>query len=337
MKELRGDDLMTALRAARPVDDATIAAVTDRHALSALREGITMTDRTTSERATAPRRGRRLGRRGVAAGALGVALIGGGAAYAAYQQWYVGGGGDGLTCMTRWKDPNGTTDRLDSTGGPPLTGDPVADCQRYQHLSGRPQIADPVAFTRNGYVYVVPRAEVPADGVPVARTESDTAKVMRLDAALEDWVDGGNSRCFTKDTAVPYMRSQIARIGLDGWTTKVMPDNRPYEDGPCGFFDTDPATRSALFFPDRFTDPNVRRSEQAIAGSVYDVRDALRAGITSRCVSAKQAEAVVQRALGSEHHWPTTVVPTKDSCATVDMVVGGSTQIWIYGPEVAKP
>jgi hypothetical protein len=331
MNDLRGDELMTALKAARPIDDATIATVTDRHALSALREGITMTDRTTPATTKAPRRGRRLGRRGLIAAALGVALVGGGAAYAAYQQWDVGGGGDGLTCMTTWQDPNGTTEQLDSTGGPPLTGDPVADCQRYQQLSGRPEIADPVAFTRGGYIYVVPRGQVPADGRPLVASAADTAAAMRLDAALGDWVDGGSSRCFTRETAVPYMQSEIARLGLDGWTTKVMPDNRPYEEGPCGFFDTDPVSKTAMFLPDRTTDPNSRRPDRDVAGFVYDVRDALRSGITDRCVSAKEAEAVVTKALGSQHHWPTTVVRTDAKCASVDLVVGGSMQVWIYG------
>jgi hypothetical protein len=331
-------DPLDALRAARRVSDAEIAGSVDRQALRALREGITMIDRDQPATLEAPRRGRRLGRRGVSAGALALVLVGGGAAFAAYQQWYVGGGGaDGLTCMTTWQDPSDSDEPLDSTGGPALTGDPVADCQRYQQLSGRPEINDPVAFTRNGYVYVAPRDQVPSDGTPLTAATADTAAAMRLDAALQDWVDGGNSRCFTSTTAVPYMKAEIARLGLAGWSTKVMPDNRPYQEGPCGSFYTDPVSRTAMFLPDRGPDPNVRRPDPGISGFVYDVRDALRTGITTHCVSTKQAQDVVAKALGAEHHWPTTVVRTNSPCASVDLVVGGSVQVWIYGPEVARP
>jgi hypothetical protein len=330
-------DPLDALRAARRVSDADIAGIVDRQALSALREGITMIDQGQPATGEARRRGRRLGRRGVSAGALALVLVGGGAAFAAYHQWYVGGAADGLTCMTTWQDPSDSDEPLDSTGGPALTGDPVADCQRYQKLSGRPEINDPVAFTRNGYVYVAPRDQVPSDGTPLTPGPADTAAAMRLDAALQDWVDGGNSRCFTTKTAVPYMKAEIAQLGLKGWSTKVMPDNRPYQDGPCGGFATDPASRTAMFLPDRGPDPNVRLSDGNVSGFVYDVRDALRTGITTRCISTQQAQDVVAKALGAQHHWPTTVVPTNSRCASVDLVVGGSMQVWIYGPEVARP
>ena len=105
---MKDHELIDALRTTRRRSDAEIASGVDRHALSALREGITMTDRNQTSTVEAPRRGRRLGKRGMAAGALGLVLIGGGAAYAGFNQWYVGGGGDGLTCMTTWHDPEGT-------------------------------------------------------------------------------------------------------------------------------------------------------------------------------------------------------------------------------------
>ena len=336
---MKDHDLIDALRATRRASDDEIARGVDRHALSALREGITMTDRNQLDTIEAPRRGRRLGRRGMAAGALGIVLVGSGAAYAAYTQWYVGGAADGLTCMTKWADPLESEHALDgSTGGPPLTGDPVADCQRYQQLSGEPAIVDPVAFTRGGQVFVVPRGQTPTDGEAIVADPADRAAAIRLDAAFDDWVDGGHSRCFDRTTAVPYMKSEITRLGVDGWTTKVMPDNRPYEDGPCGFFDTDPATRTVMFFPDREADPNVRKADKDVAGFVYDVRDALRAGIADQCVSTGEAEAIVAKALGPQHHWPTTVVADgRARCASVDLQVGGSIQIWIYGPQTAKP
>lgn len=332
------DHLIDTLRASRPLDDRELAAGLDRQALTALREAITLTDRRQPGGVETPAPRPRLRRRTVAAGALGLALVGGGGAYAAYTQLYAGGAVDGLSCMATWTDPLTTDGAPTWTGGPALTGDPVADCQRYQELAGKPRISDPVAFTRNGSVFVAPRAEVPADGRLLAGSDAERAKEIRLDASVTDWVDGGSSRCFTKADAVPFMQSQLAEVGLTGWTTKVMPDNRPYEEGPCGFFDSDPATKTVMFFPDRGADPSLRAQDDRVAGFVYDVRDALRAGIADACVSATEAKAVATRALTGQPHWPITVVADETArCASVDLQVGGNIQVWIYGPTTAKP
>jgi hypothetical protein len=232
-------ELMDALRATRRASDTEIASGVDRHALGALREGITMTDRNQISKVDAPRRGRRLGGRGMAAGALGIMLIGGGAAYAAYTNWYVGGAADGLTCMTTWQDPLDNDGPQDSTGGPELTGDPVSDCQRYQQLSGKPQIADAAAFTRFGGLYVAPRGQVPADGQLLVPDPAERSATIRLEAALEDWVDGGNSKCFNAAEAVPYLQSEIKLLAMDGWTTKVMQQTTatepPEETANCNY------------------------------------------------------------------------------------------------------
>jgi hypothetical protein len=70
--------------------------------------------------------------------------------------------------------------------------------------------------------------------------------------------------------------------------------------------------------------------------SVPKMRDALRAGISDKCVGLAEAEAVATSALGKQHHWPLAVIEDPAaSCARVDMVVGGSVQIAIRGPKTA--
>lgn len=327
-------DLITAVRGTRRVDDARLAERVDRHALLAVRDGITMTDRSAQPAVDRPRWLRRLGRRGVAAGALGLTLVGSGAAYAAYQQWYTGGAADGLTCMTAWQDPE--SPGSESTGGPALTGDPVEDCQRYQQLSGKPPIDDAVAFTWNGLTVVAPRDQVPSEGREITAAPADTAVGVAVARVLDDQVDGGRSRCHTAETAVPYVQGELERLGVTGWTVTVMPDD-PASVGPCGRFDVYPATRTVHFIPRSSGDPNVRLPDKEVSHVVYDVRDALRQKVAGACLSAKDAEAVTEEILGSEHHWPTTVVGNDAPCASVDMVVGGSIQVWVYGPEVARP
>lgn len=321
------DDLLTSLKAADPAARADLSRIDDG-AFAPLREGIPMTPRPTP--ITRPkRRGRK-----VLVGTAAAVLLGG-TATAAYQQLYGGGATDGLTCMTTWVDPL-TSGADESTGGPALTSDPVADCQLYQRESGRPQIADAVAFTRGGQVFVAPRDEVPTGGVLLAPAPANAAAAMELQASLGDWVDGGESGCYTRASGPAYIRSELARLGLTGWTVTTMPDNRPYEDGPCGFFSVDPATSTAMFHPDRQEDRE-RVRPTGVDPAVYSVRDALRSGITTTCVSVGAAEQVVKVALGNQHHWPTTAITDESAdCARVDMVVGGSIQITVYGPGTAR-
>lgn len=129
------DDLLTQLTAADPATRVDLSRI-DETAFAPLREGIPMTPRPT----TTPRK--RLRRRTIALVA-GAALLLGGTATAAYDKWYAGGAADGLTCMTTWVDPL-TTENAPSTGGPALTTDPVADCQRYQRESGNPRSPTPL-------------------------------------------------------------------------------------------------------------------------------------------------------------------------------------------------
>src|SRR5690348_16378108 len=164
----RGDlmndhELMQALRDTRRVDDAGIATVTDRHALGALREGILMTDRHTPPTVEAPRRGRRLGRRGLVSGALALALVGGGAAYAVSQLSDTPTL-DQLNCAESMSlDSSGEVHLSGSIDGTAASGDDVADCTQIRADAGLPALSDPSAFVYGGTHYVVARAGVPAE------------------------------------------------------------------------------------------------------------------------------------------------------------------------------
>ncbi len=316
------DPLLAALASADPATGVDLSRIDDA-AFAPLREGIPMTTTTTRGAPTSPAPRRR--RRSVLVATLVASLVGAGAAAAAYQHWYAGGALDGLTCLTTWHDP-GASD-LDATGGPALTGDPIADCQRYQQEEGRPAIADPVAIEWHGRTVVAPRGEIPAGSDPLPAATSADARTRELRASLGDYVDGGSARCFTAATGKTFADKEITRLGLSGWTVRLMP---AAAGGPCGFFDTDSATRTVMVFPDRGPDPDI--AIDGDAAKVFALRDALRRGIADQCVSLAQAETVAAAALGSDQHWPlTSIEDPAASCARVDLEVGGSVQVTVYG------
>ncbi|MFF5114711.1 hypothetical protein [Streptosporangium sp. NPDC000509] len=89
--------------------------------------------------------------------------------------------------------------------------------------------------------------------------------------------------------------------------------------------------------PNRRRDLNMKNTG-TVDPFVYELRDALRAGIASRCVGLDEAESLAKQALGTKHHWPLTVMPDPAaSCTRVDLEVGGSIQVTLRGPKVANP
>ncbi|EAP99773.1 hypothetical protein JNB_06379 [Janibacter sp. HTCC2649] len=333
--ERRGSDVMRALRAADPAGLADLTR-TDERAFRALREGITMTTRDAQGKTA------RRGRRALAAGGLAVALVGGGAAYAGYDKWYAGGGDDGgVNCLTTWVDPQSPDVAKVTSGGPVLSADPIADCQKYQALVGQPSITDPVVFTYGGKTYVTPRDKVPTDAGAAPEVEADADQRMILRASLGDYVDGGNSKCFGEKEAAAFVTTELARLGLTG----VKVNQQAFEPGAkCASMDYDPPTGEVLIMgsPDGISSPSngpmptpssTSVPSDAGDGGMHDVADALRVGISEKCLSLPEAEAITKQALGALHHWPTSaVVDAKAKCTTVDLQVGGSMQVFLRGP-----
>jgi len=310
---MSNDDVIAQLRAVDPAAPMDLSCV-DPGALRALREGITMTaPETTTKRA------RRMGRRGLFVAGISVVLVGGGVAYAAHQQ-FLGGDIHGWNCQVAPDEaPVSAVD---------LTGDPIADCATFVAQAGLPPVADPVAFTFQDATWVAPADLVPEGAVVV--TPSVTAGPVReLEASLRDRVDGGAAHCPDQVTLVALASSELARLSLTDWT--VAEDPRVW-DLPCSAASVDAATKTvtvaAFAVEDVESDP----------GPATPIRDALRTGITDTCVNISDARSVADRALGEEFHWPTTaVVDESVPCARVDLEVGGSAQVTVYGPTVAHP
>jgi hypothetical protein len=329
-------ELVQALRDTRRADDAGIAAVTDRHALVAMREGITMTDRHATPTTEVPRRGRRLGRRGLVSGALALTLVGGGAAYAVSQLADTPTL-DRLNCaeaMTLDADGVHLTGAVD---GAAASGDDLADCAQLRADAGRAALADPYAFVYQGTHYVVSRAGVPPEvvrGAQESRPAAQQSAVLELEAAMDDWVDGPKERCLTVDEATKYARTTLARIGLSGWTTRVFEDPQNPTPGPCS---------TLVVFADQHvvevrehSRPPIAEDPDDIAPAVFTTARGLRTQIATRCLALPEAKRVARTLVDSLDE-VTTVPDETASCTRVDMVVGGTIVVTLRGPSVARP
>lgn len=330
-------ELEQALRTTRRVDDAGIASVTDRHALSALREGILMTDRHIAPSVEAPRRGRRLGRRGLVSGALALALVGGGAAYAVSQLSDTPVL-DRLNCaqsMTLSSD--GEIHLSGSAEGTAASGDDVADCAQIRADAGLPALADPSAFVYGGTHFVVSRAGVPPEVAKDAQQPLPAAQqsaLHELESAMDDWVDGPSGRCLTVEQATTYAQDTLTRLGLSGWTTRVFEDRANPTPGPC--------TTIVPIADQRVAE--VRRNSRKpivpdpanVSPAVFSAADGLRDQIAGRCLSLPDAKRVA-RTLVDALDDVTAVPDEAASCTRVDMTVGGTIFVTLRGPSVARP
>ncbi|MBD3780359.1 MAG: hypothetical protein IE923_13985 [Micrococcales bacterium] len=322
------DDLVTALRAADPLARADLDRV-DPDALLALRTAVLA-----SGARPAVRGPRRWARRAAAVGGALALLVGGGAAYAGYQDWYGSdGGADGITCSLDY-GPLGETGELTS-GGPALTGDPVADCARYQELAGLPPIEDPVAFRDAWHpVVVVPRDRVPDGAELLDPAGPADLTAQELESSVHDLVDGPVTGCLDPAAAAAAAQAELDRLSLGDWEVDVDEDAGT---GACAGVVVDAGGRRLTVVatgPVESLETLVARGD--VVPEVLELRDELRTGIADTCLDLTEAEAVVAQALGTAHHWPTSAVEDPAAaCTRVDLEVGGSIQVTLRGPRPA--
>ena len=334
---MNDQQLIEALRSTRRVDDATIATGTDRRALASLRDGIPMSDRHTAPAVEMPRRGRRLGRRGLTAGTLGLVLVGGGAAYAV-AQLDRGPTLDGLNCAESMTvSAGGDVELTRSADGRPASGDDVADCAHIRAVAGMPPLVDPYAFTYQRTRFVVARAGVPAEVMASASASppsSGRAAVLELEAAMTDWVEGPARLCLSADEAQAYAQATLDRLHLTGWTIRTSTLPATPHSGPCAVLTTRPDLERVDLAVNASTP--VELPSDAVARKVYTTAEELAEKVASRCLALPEAEAVAETVVGDQG----SVSPVPDetaSCTRVDMEVGGSVFVTLHGPGAARP
>lgn len=323
-------DVIAELRGQDPARRAHLDAV-DPGALVALREGITMTDRGTTEvrnaRAAVPARqgARRLGGRGALVGGLAVVLAGGGVAFAASQIWSdeEGAATNGMGIQCRELFDVGYPNEGATIAGT-LTGDPVADCQSARAEEGMAPLVDPVAFEYDDALYVTPRTEVPA-GADVMDVDAAQAAVIReLQASLGDVVDGGAARCLSADDAPAWVEGELARLGLTGWSVEVRAAVG-LEGATCAELVVGEVPHTVQVLPD---------ADVAVEGWLDETEIAAYRAIATSCLAVDAAYEAAVAAVGDQPHPPVVrMVDEAASCSRIDVEeLGGGPQITVYGP-----
>ncbi|MGF0118314.1 hypothetical protein ACQFYA_18630 [Promicromonospora sp. Marseille-Q5078] len=328
-------DLMKRLSAADPARRADLDSV-DGAAFAALREEITMTSTRGATAPTLPaagapvRRRRRLGRRGSVAIGLAAVLTGGGVAYAAIQM-FQGSSGEGVTCVHAWNEDTAEGLNIDAAGSW-ITGDPYTDCTTLLADEGLPPIEDPVAFAWDGQTIVAPADQVPEGVQRLEGTQAVESGVVELQRSVADVVDGGWLGCRPVPETVAWAQDEIDRLGLQDWTVVTAGSDTPDTasgDGPsCSYSEVSVGDRQVVVSAS--DDP----FEQLFGPDGDPTIDALRMQIVDECLSLDEARAVADEVYADEEFEVpmTEVVDDGASCARVDVLEGGMTEVFVYGP-----
>jgi len=139
-----------------------------------------------------------------------------------------------------------------------------------------------VAFRFDGrQIYVAPRSQVPEGSTAFSKSTAMEAAQFELVASVDDFVDGPNSGCLTTNAALNLARSELDRLGLQDWiVVSGVRGDRPSH--PCAGVSRDPNRLALVVVANDREDREALRRSDAIASSVFTLRDALRKGIADK-------------------------------------------------------
>jgi hypothetical protein len=303
------------------VTDEHVRLLSDRGAKQALFEEImTMTTTTEQRRPVAAPAGRRRRGRHLAAFVTGLGTVAvAGTAWAVYTS----------TGSTTSSGCYITEDEVSVINA--VTGDPVRDCASVWERETGTSAPPLVAYDNGaGGVAVVPVDRAVPDGW--TRREpgvTQAPSVIRLEAALDDSIDGLRSDCHALTAAQAIADRELASAGLTGWETV---SERGQADGrsSCTYYLIDAASQRVVLIP-----------SQGLVTSGDDsphvqMAAAMRDGLRSKCLSVAAAAAVARDAAaksGVEGVVVHEVLEPGTACASIDMRVGGAVEVTVRGTE----
>lgn len=228
----------------------------------------------------------------------------------------------GVACRTA----DGSVSVIDA-----VSGDPVTDCaSHWQQTTGALPPALVAYGDGRGGIEVVPAgAEVPDTWQALERGLAQDPRLIELEAALDDHIDGLRAGCHRPDSARAVTERELDRLGLDAWDAV---SERGSADGEttCTYFFLDPDRQRVVLIPlEGILD--AADTPHGILASRLDQE-------LDRCLST-DAVADLTRDIAAD----VGVVPEglvihevtdKDAdCARAQLNVGGRVEVTIRGPK----
>lgn len=299
------------------VSDEQLRSLSDSEAKQALFEEIITMD--TDTKALPATSGGRYSRRTIVLVAtlalLSFAAVGTAAVYSAIQ----------TTTAVACHGPDGGVSVMDS-----VTGDSVTDCaEHWRRITGEEPPALVAYDNGIGGVEVVPHgADVPGSWQILEPGVVQDARLIELEAALGDHIDGLLSACHRVDSGRAIAERELDRLGLDTWETV---SERGSADGEttCTFYFLDSERQRVVLIPLEGMIAPGETPHTMLADRLGEELD--------RCLSAQEAADLTREIAADvgvvEEGLNIRELTDPDSeCARAHVNVGGRVDVTIRGP-----
>ncbi len=215
-----------------------------------------------------------------------------------------------------------------------VTGDPVADCAAVWRRDTGGEPPPLVAYDNGtGGIEVVPEgADVHVSWRQLEPGLAQDPRLIELEAALDDHVDGLPADCHRLESARVIADREVDRLGLEGW--QVVSERRAADGAQtCASFILEPERRRVVLIPlDGARAPD-DAPYRVLASRLGDALEQDCRTVASAAELTRQAAADAGIDGGLVVH---QVIDDTSTCARADVNVGGGVEVTIRGPQAAS-
>ncbi|MDP8929814.1 MAG: hypothetical protein M3O70_14895 [Actinomycetota bacterium] len=211
-----------------------------------------------------------------------------------------------------------------------VSGDPLADCAAHWQQATGAQPPALVAYDNGrGGIEVVPEAaQVPDGWRALEPGVAQDPRLIELEAALGDHIDGLRADCYRVESARAITERELDRLGLDTWQAVA---ERGSADGErtCTYFLLDPDRQRVVLIP--------LEGMIAPSGSPHSLLASRLDQELDRCLTTEEAadltrEIAADVGVAPEGLIIQHVTDENAQCARADVNVGGRVEVTIRGP-----
>lgn len=212
-----------------------------------------------------------------------------------------------------------------------VTGDPVSDCAALWRQDTGTQPPPLVAYDNgDGGIEVVPEgSSIPRGWQPLEPGVTQDPRLIELEAALDDHIDGLPADCHPLDAARTIAEREVDRLGLDGWQV-VAERGEADGAGTCTYFLLESERQTVVLIP---LDGGAAPDDAPYSVLAGELGTALEQGCLSLPDAAAQARQIAADAGIGEALVVHEVTDDAATCARADVNVGGGVEVTIRGPQ----